>query len=103
MDLLTLIGVGAVAILVVGWLIVSFQPAGPRRASVEWLAAAALYTALLCLFVSLTTRALEADNRFAAYAFGFLVAFFGAGLCVSLVRTISQLRGRTRSESSAAT
>jgi hypothetical protein len=103
MELLPSIGMGAVAVLVLGWLTVCFQPAGPRRASIEWLAAAALYLALLCLFVSLVLRALEADNRFAAYAFGFLVAFFGAGLAVSLSRTLSQLRGRTASGSSAAT
>lgn len=102
MDLLTSIGVAALSLLAVGWLYVCFQPPGPRRAVVEWLAASALYGALLCLFISLVQRALEADNRFAAYAFGFLVAFFSGGLLVSLAKALGELRGRTDSGPSAA-
>ena len=56
------IGYTGLGVLVVGWLVVSFSPPGPRRAVVEWLAACGMYVALLSLFVNLLGRALEADK-----------------------------------------
>ena len=88
-----LIGFGAVALLVIGWLTVSFSQPSPRRAVIEWFSADAMYVALLTLFVHLTRNALAADNVFAAGAFGFLCVLFGGGLLVSAYRTFAALRG----------
>ena len=55
-----MIGWGAVALLVAGWLIVSFSPPGPRRAIVEWLSASAMYLALSMLFWNLILRSWRA-------------------------------------------
>lgn len=88
-----IIGFGAVALLVVGWLTVSFSAPGPRRTVIEWLSTTAMYVALLTLFVHLTRNALAADNGFAVGAFGFLCVLFGGGLVVSIYRTIAALRG----------
>ena len=45
-----MIGWGAAAVLVVGWLVVSFSEPGRRRAVIEWLSASAMYLALTMLF-----------------------------------------------------
>jgi hypothetical protein len=90
---LTLIGGCAVAILVVGWLVVSFSAPGGRRTVIEWLSACAMYTALLMLFLHLSRRASESDNTFALVAFGFLAVLFGGGLLVTLYRTLAATRG----------
>jgi len=90
---LAAIGYFALAVLVIGWLVVSFSPAGPRRAVVEWVAATAMFMALLCLFVHLVLRAIESDNTLALVAFGFLCTLFGGGLIVSLYHTITAVKG----------
>jgi len=82
----------ALGVLVVGWLIVSFTAPSPRRESIEWLSAAALYTLLAALFVGLIQRALESDNDFALVAFGFLGVLFGAGVLVTLYRAVAAIR-----------
>ena len=101
MDPLTLVGGGAVAVLVVGWLVVSFSDPGPRRTVIEWLSASAMYTALLTLFLHLSHRAGESGNTFALVAFVFLAVLFGGGLLVSLYRTIAATRGQDGAGTSA--
>jgi uncharacterized membrane protein len=98
-----LIGWGAVAVLVVGWLVVSFTAPGPRRAVIEWLSASAMYLALSMLFWNLILRALESGNHFALVAFGFLGLMFGMGLCVALFNTLRALRGGAQSAEASAT
>ena len=81
-------GWGAVALLVVLWLAISFSAPGPRRAVLEWLGATSLYVALSMLFLSLLLRARAAENSFAMVAFGLLLLLFATGFCVSLVNTV---------------
>ena len=95
MSTIAVIGWAAVAVLVVGWLVVSFSEPGRRRAVIEWLSASAMYLALTMLFTSLISRAWESGNRFALVAFGFLGVIFVAGLCVSLVNTLLAARGHS--------
>jgi hypothetical protein len=90
---LVIIGACALAVLVVGWLVVSFSEPGPRRTVIEWISATAMYTLLLMLFTHLVRGAIESGNTFALVAFGFLCALFGGGLLVSLYQTITSLRG----------
>ena len=97
------IGFTGLAVLVIGWLIVSFTQPGPRRERVEWMAACGMYAALLSLFVHLTIRAYERDSEPAMLAFGFLVLFFTSGFGVCLNQTISALRGRRTKGAESAT
>jgi len=90
---LKLIGWGAAAVLVVGWLVVSFTAPGPRRAVIEWLSASAMYLALSMLFWNLILGAWGSGSHFALVAFGFLGLMFGMGLCVALYNTLRVLRG----------
>jgi hypothetical protein len=87
------IGWGAVALVVVGWLVVSFSAPSRRRSVIEWLSACGLYVALCALFWSLILRAWEGDNHFALVAFGFLGLMFAVGLGVALFNTVRALRG----------
>ena len=88
-----LIGGGAVAVLVVGWLVVSFTEPSPKRAIVEWLSAAAMYVALLTLFVNLSLRAIAEDSTLGLVAFGFLATLFAGGVLVTTYRTLAAIRG----------
>lgn len=101
MSPLAVVGYAAVAALVVGWLAVSFSAPGPRRETLEWLSATALYVALLCLFVNLGLRARAADSTAAFYAFVFLCLFFGGGLLVSAYNAVRSLRGPPKIQTSA--
>ena len=98
---LQLIGGFALAILLAGWLIVSFAAPSRNRTIIEWLSASALYGVLLSLFVHLTLRANESDNTIALVAFGFLCTLFTGGVLVSLYHTFASTRGAGDSESSA--
>ena len=95
------LGYSAVAVVVVGWLVVSFSAPTPRRVVVEWLAACGLYVALLMLFTNLLMRAHAAGNTFALVAFGFLMAMFGTGLVLALVHTLRAARGTGKAQTSA--
>ena len=101
MSPIGVIGFGALGLLVLGWFVVSFSAPGPRRSVIEWLSATMMYVALLALFVNLVLRALAADNTFALVAFGFLCAFFSAGLVVSVFNTGLSLRGGRKQQASA--
>ena len=97
MSTIGMIGWGAAAVLVVGWLVVSFSQESQRRATIEWLSASAMYLALAMLFANLISKAWASGNHFALVAFGFLGAIFVAGLCVSLYNTLRTARGHTDS------
>jgi hypothetical protein len=89
------IGFTGLAVLVLGWLFVSFSQPGPRRERVEWIAACGMYLGLLSLFSHLSLRALADGSTAALVAFGFLVLFFTCGFFVCLNQTITALRGRS--------
>lgn len=89
-----IIGFSGLAVLVIGWLAVSFQTPSPRRERLEWLSACGMYLALLSLFTHLSLRAYERDSEVAVVAFGFLVLFFTTGFSICLKQTIASLRGR---------
>lgn len=89
------IGFSGLAVLVIGWLLVSFTAPGPRRERIEWIAACGMYLALLSLFTHLSLRALANGSTGAVVAFGFLVLFFTAGFFVCLNQTVAALRGRS--------
>lgn len=97
MSTFGIIGWSAVAVLVLGWLVVSFSAPGRRRTIVEWLSASAMYLALVMLFGSLISRAWQSGNHFALVAFGFLGVMFASGLCVSLFNTLRAARGHSES------
>jgi fucose 4-O-acetylase-like acetyltransferase len=94
---IAVVGYTAVGVLIAGWLFVAFGRPGQTRSLVAWLGASALYVALLSLFVNLLMRARESDSMIGMVAFGFLVAFFTAGLVTSLWKTVAQARGAGRS------
>jgi len=97
------IGWSAVAVLAVGWLVVTFSAPGPRRTVIEWLSPAATYVTLSMLFRNLILRAWESGNHFALVAFGFLGLMFGAGLCVALYKLLRVMRGGSESADASAT
>lgn len=103
MSTFGIIGWSAAAVLVLGWLVVSFSEPGRRRTVVEWVSADAMYLALMMLFGNLIARAWQSGNHFALVAFGFLGVMFTAGLCVSLYRTLMAARGQAESSDLGAT
>jgi hypothetical protein len=82
------------ATVLIGWLIVSFSPPGPRRERVEWVAACGLYVVLVSIFTAFALVARAGGNSVVLVAFGFLVLFFSSGFAVCLTRTLASLRGR---------
>ena len=101
MSWMALVGFSALAVVVIGWLLVSFSPPGPRRALVEWISTCGMYTALLMLFVNLVRRGLAEDSTVAVVAFGFLTVLFGSGLVVCVFHTLQAVRGSSGSQASA--
>ncbi len=79
-----IVGFGALGVLVLLWLVISFTARSPRREVLEWIAAFSLYVSLCMLFLNLSLRAHEGDNTFALVAFAFLLLIFVCGGCVSL-------------------
>ena len=82
MSWIAIIGFAALAVLAVGWVVVSFSAASRRRTVVEWVAATALYVFLLTIFVRGLLWARGADSIAGLIGFGFLCVFFGAGMIV---------------------
>jgi hypothetical protein len=95
------IGGCALAVLVVGWLVVSFSAPGRKRTVVEWISAAAMYAVLLLLFLHLVRDAIEDGSSVRLVAFGFLCVLFAGGLMVSLYQTFASSKSRGDSGSSA--
>ena len=89
-------------VLVIGWLVVSFNPPSRNRTIVEWLSTTAMYAAILAIFVSLMLRAHASGHVFAAWAIGLLCVLFGGGLLVSAWKTVTAL-GRDKKTQSSAT
>jgi hypothetical protein len=98
-----MIAVGAVAVVAIGWLAVSFLAPTPQRRKIEWIAATALYVALLAFFINLVRRSLASDNEAGVIAFGFLTGMFAIGLVIASVKTIAALRGSGAGKQSSAT
>lgn len=97
-----IVGFGALGLLVLLWLVISFTPPSPRRASLEWLGAFCLYLSLCMLFLNLVLRAVESGNTLALIAFGFLGVVFVLGGCVTLYNLGRSLgAGSGKSEASA--
>ncbi len=101
MELPAIVGFAAVALVVVGWLVISFSEPGPKREIVEWLSASALYLSLLMLFTWLLRKAIATDSMAGMIGFGFLLALFGMGLCVSLYHALRSGRRASTPASSA--
>ena len=84
------VGWGAVGVLVVGWIVVSFLPQGRGKAILARLSALAMYTAFLALFTAGFQRA---ESMVGTIGFGFLVAFFATGLLVTLWKGAREVAG----------
>lgn len=93
----------ALAVLVLGWLLVSLLRPSANRRRVEWLATTSMYVFLLGLFVNLLTRAIASDWLIGMIAFGMLTGIFSCGLLVSTVRTFAALSGRAATSKASAT
>lgn len=85
MSWIAIIGFAALAVLAVGWVVVSFSAASRRRTVVEWVAATALYVFLMTIFVRGLLWARGADSIAGLIGFGFLCVFFGAGMTVCAI------------------
>ena len=96
-----IVGFGALGLLVVFWLVVSFSEPGPRRDVLEWLATTCLYVALSMLFLNLILRAHTSGSTLGLVAFGFLGVLFGSGCVVSLVQMLRSLRTPPGAQASA--
>ena len=93
--LLKIVGFTSLALLVIGWLTVSFLAPGKARSRVAWVAATCMYLALLCLFTNLFQEAFHAESLLGMIAFGFLGAIFLGGVVVSTFKTVGELIGRS--------
>ncbi len=62
MTWIPMVGYGAVGLLLLGWLAVSFMAPGAKRAVIEWSSATAMFVALLSLFANLLVRSIESGN-----------------------------------------
>jgi hypothetical protein len=100
---LAIVGFAAVAVLVACWLTAAFVAPGPRRDRAAWLGATAMYVAFGCLFLSLFLRARANDSLPGTLGFGFLLAFFTAGLGVALHRLLRAFAGGGTSKVESAT
>lgn len=92
MNPLAIVGWSAVAVLVIGWLIVSFSAPSPRRALIEWISACAMYLALLMLFTNLALQMYGDGNTVGLVAFLFLCTLFGGGLLVCIYHAATSMR-----------
>jgi hypothetical protein len=88
---IAIVGFGALGVLVVLWLVISFRAPSPRREVLEWAAAVFLYLALSMLFLNLVLRAIASGNTLALVAFGLLGAIFVCGGCVAVTNVFRAL------------
>ena len=95
-----IIWIASGSVLVIGWLVVSFTPPSRNRTVIEWLSVAAMYTAILTIFVSLALRAHAAGHVFGAWAIGLICALFAGGLLVSAWKTVAVLGGERKIQGS---
>jgi hypothetical protein len=99
---LKVVGFSALAVLVVGWLVISFTQPSRRRSIIEWISSTAMYVGLLCIFLNLGYR-FWGESWAVVAAVGLLVVVFGSGLIVSLVLTVRELAGRSAGGEGSAT
>jgi hypothetical protein len=99
--ILKVVGFGAVGLLVPGWLVVSFLPAGRTQRLAARLSAAALYLALVCLFTQLTQENWEKGRAVLFVPFGFLLGIFVTGFFWTLVKWVRELGSSAESSASA--
>ncbi|CAG1002381.1 hypothetical protein MYXO_03125 [Myxococcaceae bacterium] len=99
----TRILIASAAVLVVGWLSVSFSKQGRLRSVLEWVSAVAMYSAIGSIMFRLLHRFWIEDRIALVGLFGFLVLVFGSGLLVSLVMTIRAAVGKDIGEEAGAT
>jgi uncharacterized membrane protein YfcA len=95
------VAIGAIAVVTIAWLVVSFRPPGPVRNAFAWIGTIGFYAALLSLFVHLVRRSLENDSTAGLIGFGFLATLFGLGFVVAIARGIGSLRTAGTREASA--
>jgi len=98
-----MIAIGAVAVVAIGWLAVSFLGPTVQRRKIEWIAATALYVALLSFFINLVRRSIASGNEAGIIAFGFLAGMFTIGLVIASLKTLAALRGSSAGKQSSAT
>lgn len=103
MHPISMIAIGAAAVVAIAWLAVSFMRPGANRRRIEWLGATALYVALLSLFVNLVRRSIASDNEVGIFAFGFLATTFSIGLVIASFKTIAALRNSSAAKGDGAT
>lgn len=103
MSPIGMVGFGALGVLVLLWLVISFSAPSPRRTALEWLAATTLYVSLSMLFLNLVLRARAGDSTVGLVAFGFLLVVFGSGFFVSLYNTLRALGGGQQAAATQAT
>jgi hypothetical protein len=101
MSLIAIIGIAALAVLAVGWVVVSFSAASRRRSVIEWVAATALYVFLMTIFVRGLLWASGADSIAGLIGFGFLCVFFGSGMTVCAISAFRAGRGGGKGSASA--
>ncbi len=82
------VGCGALAVVLLLWLVISFSAPGRGRSLLEWIAATHLYVGLGALFLNLVLDARADESLVREIAFGFLLLVFSLGFCVSLVNTL---------------
>ena len=94
MELLKIVGFGALGIVVLGWLAVSFLAPSRQRSILEWIATSAAFIALLTFFINLTARSWADDALVGWIGFGLLSVLFGLSSTVSVYKTIAEILGR---------
>ena len=90
-----------VAIALLGSIAVALQRPGKARDVTARLAAVCFYVVLVGFFCDRTLAARGSDSSRGLFAFGFLTAFFGIGLALSIVKTVGAIRGRSSGDVSA--
>jgi len=99
--ILKAVGFTAAGALVLGWLVVSFLPAGRTQRLAARLSAGAMYLALACLFTHLTQENWEKGRAILFVPFGFLLGVFVAGFFLTLVKWVRELGSAGESAASA--
>jgi hypothetical protein len=102
-TILKAVGFTALGLLVIGWLVVSFQAAGRARQLTARLASAAMYLALACLFTHLVQQNWEKGRAFLYVPFGFLLGVFVVGFAFTLVKWVGELGAAGKQSASSAT
>jgi hypothetical protein len=90
-----------VAVALLGSIAVALQRPGKARDVSARLAALGFYLVLVGFFGTQALAAHATASTRGLVAFGFLTAFFGIGLALSVVKTVGAIRGRSSDDVSA--